>query len=424
MAQHALGTLARAALCSVLVGGVAQAQDPETGGLPAPEKPEYKGPFPDGVPELQSREDVSEPIDRAVNFLVTTQRETGSWGIGAPESTLELGFALETYYSWQLASQGLVCLALASVPETPEIRASLDKAIEFLCTTRMSTRASDWDVDYVWTAVYGFSAIVDLLDDPRLASGPQAQALEKRGKEFLEVLLSHQALSGGWAYYDDPPFDRVPTWATSFTTAVVVPAMVKARDKRGWHIPPRVLERAVTYLQRCAMPGGAYSYDLTPVPRIRGVEHINLIEGSLGRIQVCNWALVEAGDPHITLDVLRDGLELLFKNHAFLDHVRTRPIPHEGFHSNAGYFYFFAHYYAARVINLLPEEEREGWHARLRPHLVKTQWANGGMSDFLKTTYLVNASTSFTILSLNHGLAPQEREPQPDAADGEAGDGR
>ncbi|MFT7679875.1 MAG: hypothetical protein ACI8QC_003880 [Planctomycetota bacterium] len=421
MAQLALARLLQVALISALATGIAQAQEQDGAGLPAPKKADYQGPFPDGVPELLSREDISEPLDRAVNFLVTSQRENGTWGSSGPESTLEMGFALETYYSWQLASQGLVCQALASVPETPEIRASLDKAIEYLCTARMSTRGSDWDVDYVWTAVYGFTAIVDLLDDPRLARGPQAEMLEKRGKEFLEVLLSHQALSGGWAYYDFAPYDRVPTWATSFTTAVVVPAMIKARDRRGWHVPPRVLERAIKYLQRCAMPGGAYSYDLTPTPRISGVEHINLVEGSLGRIQVCNWALVEAGDPHITVDVLRDGLELLFKNHGFLDQVRTRPIPHEGFHSNAGYFYFFAHYYAARVIDLLPEEEREGWHARLRPHLVKTQWANGGMSDFLKTTYLVNASTSFTILSLNQGLAPEERVSLPA---GEASDER
>ena len=67
------------------------------------------------------------------------------------------------------------------------------------------------------------------------------------------------------------------------------------------------------------------------------------------------------------------------------------------------------------MIELLPQEEREIWHARLRPHLVKTQWANGGMSDFLKTTYLVNASTSFTILSLNHGLAPEAPGSLPEA---------
>ena len=76
---------------------------------------------------------------------------------------------------------------------------------------------------------------------------------------------------------------------------------------------------------------------------------------------------------------VRTGLEAFFRHRGFLDHVRTRPIPHEGFHANAGYFYFFGHYYAARVIELLPREEREAYRARLRPHLCKTQWASGAL---------------------------------------------
>jgi len=157
-------------------------------------------------------------------------------------------------------------------------------------------------------------------------------------------------------------------------------------------------------VRRCALPNGAYSYDLTPVARLSGVEHINLVQGSLGRIQVCNWGLARAGVRQITDEVVRDGLQAFMEHHAFLDHVRTRPIPHEGYHANAGYFYYFGHYYAARAIELLPEEEREYWHARLRPHLVKTQWASGGVSDFLDSGYLVTASTSYLILALQEGL--------------------
>ncbi len=81
-----------------------------------------------------------------------------------------------------------------------------------------------------------------------------------------------------------------------------------------------------------------------------------------------------------------------------------RPIPHEGFHANAGYFYFFAHYYASKVIELLPLEEREAWHARLRPHLIKTQRENGSTSDFLDSEYSVNAGTAFLVLALRGGL--------------------
>lgn len=400
-----------------------QGSDAGTGLPPAAPVRAGGGVFPDGVPETLGAERVLEPIERAAGYLLERQKPSGTWGSRAPESTLELGFALETYYSWQLATQGLCCMALASMEETPELRAALDSAIDYLCTTRLSKRKSDWDIDYVWSAVYGFGACVDLLGDPRYSRGERAEALTKRGKEFLALLEANQALSGGWAYYDDPPFDRVPTWATSFTTAAVVPYLVKAQDERGWLLPPRMLDRAVKYLRRCALPNGAYSYSLSPTPRITGVESIDLMEGSLGRTQACNWALAQAGDKHITADVLREGLEALFSKHGFLDHVRTRPIPHEGYHANAGYFYFFAHYYAAHAIELLPEAEREEWHARLRPHLVKTQWRNGGMSDFLDTAYLVNASTSFTILALNMGLAEPDETPAEEEAQAETGKG-
>jgi hypothetical protein len=183
----------------------------------------------------------------------------------------------------------------------------------------------------------------------------------------------------------------------------VLPSL-QAAGEQGVEVPARAIERARRYVERCALPSGAYTYDLDPTPRIGGVEHINLIEGSLGRTQVANWARRSLGDERVTDDVIREGLEALFRHHGFLDHVRLRPIPHEGFHANAGYFYFFAHYYAARAINLLPEDEREIWHGRLRPHLVKTQRGSGASSDFLGSSYTVNAGTSFLVLTLQAGL--------------------
>ena len=215
--------------------------------------------------------------------------------------------------------------------------------------------------------------------------------------------MTNQVPTGGWGYYDDPIFSRRPKWATSFSTALVLPAL-KDAQRLGWLKDPRVLARAIAYVRRCQLPNNAYEYDLRPVPRAPSGEHINNIKGSLGRIQVCNWALHVCDDKSVDLDRIRTGLAPFFGHHRFLDIARMRPIPHEAYYANAGYFYFFGHYYAAQVIERLPESEREAWHARLRPHIVKTQRKDGGFTDYLDQGYMVVADTAFSALALGAGL--------------------
>ena len=392
------------ALTAILLGLLGSPVWAGASGLagPAPQEVEVDR-TPVEVPESLDADAARVVSDRALTYLVDRQNEDGSWGTGALDSTMEFGFSVETFYDWNLAANTLALLALAESPETPERRAALERGVRWLCSTRMPGRGSDWDVDYTWPALYGFVACVWLSDDPRFERGPLRELLAERGAAFLEILLRNQAPDGGWAYYDDPPFSRRPTWATSFCTALVIPALERAGEL-GWGPEPAVLARAVKYVRRCALPNGAYEYDLRPVPRVSAGEGINAVKGSLGRIQVCNWGLATVGEPHATPDRIREGLEAFFDEHRFLDVARMRPIPHEAYYANAGYFYFFAHFYAAQAINLLPAAEREGWHARLRPHLAKTQREDGSTSDFLGTTYMLTASTAYLALSLELGL--------------------
>jgi hypothetical protein len=247
--------------------------------------------------------------------------------------------------------------------------------------------------------------MVALADDSRFQGVEWKDEIRKRGVEFYEILARIQEPLGGWGYYEGPAVSRRPTWSTSFATACVVPSLVRAKEL-GWPIDPKVIELAKNYVAKCALPNGAYEYDIRPIPRAsNGGESIDNVKGSLGRIQVCNWARRRAGDPKVTDETIRAGLANFFEHHKFLDVARLRPIPHEAYYANAAYFYFFGHCYAAMVANELPPDEREAWHAKLRAHIHKTQWADGSQLDFLGASFMRISGTSFAILALQAGLA-------------------
>lgn len=359
------------------------------------------------VPTTLGPEEGRAARERALAWLVASQNEDGSWAHGVLDGLLELGFSIESFYSWQVAAQALSCMALREAPVTPERSAALERGLTWLVETRAPKRGSDWDIDYVWGGLFGFVAATECASDARFQQGAWPGLLAATGQRFLGILVANQVPEGGWGYYDDPIYSQRPKWATSFSTATVLPAL-KRGEELGWVADSKVRERATSYVSRCALPNGAYSYELSVIPWIGG-DSINDVKGSLSRIQACNWALYSVGEKKITVDRLRAGLELFFEHHRFLDVAYMDPVPHEAYYFNSGYFYLFGHYYAAKVIELLPAAEREGWHARLRPHLVKVMRAEGASTDFLASSYMQVAGTAFSVLALGLGLPEPER---------------
>lgn len=352
-------------------------------------------------------EDVRARVNLASKWLLDTQRPDGAWGAGVIDSVQFIGFSVETYYVFQYGANSLAFMALSSVEATPERDAALQRSLQWLLDARMPKRGNDWDVDCSWAALYGFQAMVGASLDARFAAPELAERIRRRGQELYALLEKNQEPLGGWGYYEGPAVSRRPTWSTSFSTSCVIPALVRAKEL-GWAVDEKVLARAVRYVEQCKLPGGAVMYDIRPIPRRPG-ESIDNVKGSLGRMQVANWALRRARSPGVTDDVIRAALEDFFEHHQFLDVARMRPIPHEAYYANAAYFYMFAHCYAAQVINELPEAERAAWHKRLRAHLAKVQWDDGSSIDFPNMSCMRTAGTAFSILAYQAGVPGAKR---------------
>ena len=363
---------------------------------------------PQAAQDTATADDARTSISRAIGFLLSKQNPDGSWGTSTVESLFELTYSNASFYAWKMAGGALCCMALMASEETPERRAGLEKATKWLLEQPLPKRGNQWDIDNTWTYLYGFNALVMAAKDPRFQGEAWKGKVRARALEFYAALEAAQEPKGGWGYYEGPVISHRQTWSTSFATACVVPALVDAKAM-GWPIDAGLVARAASYVQQCRLPSGAYTYDLGPIPRITGGEDINNVKGSLGRIQCGNWALRRSGDKKVTDETLRWGLEQFFENHKFLDAARLMPVPHESWYRNAGYFYYFGHYHAALVINQLPEAEREGWHAKLRRELVKTQWKDGASQDFPGSFYNTTYATSFSILALAAGLPGGER---------------
>lgn len=372
----------------------------ERGATPAPVAPKVDDAAQDAV---LGADDARTSISKGLRFLLSKQNEDGSWGTSTVESLHEIHYSNASFYAWKVAGGALALRAMLAADETPELRAKLERGVRFLLDAERPRRGNHWDVDSNWAVLYVFDLLTALARDPRFGDEPWKSKVVARGKEYATALEDLQDPLGGWGYYEGPVLSRRPTWSTSFATAGVIPALVAARGL-GFPVGAPYVERAVRYVERCRLPNGAYEYDLNPVPRAGVGESINTVKGSLGRMQVCNWALREAGVKRITDDEIRAGLTAFFADHRFLDVARMKPIPHEAYYANAGYFYFYGHYHAARAIECLPAAERESWHARLRPHLVKAQGEDGSSVDFPGSFYVYTASTAFSVLGLQLGV--------------------
>jgi hypothetical protein len=348
---------------------------------------------------------IAAAIERGTAFLLTDQNDDGSWGSWR-EPQHEFWSNKYSHEAWILATTGLVVMTLLEQPQNEAALAAADRGVDYMLKQEASKRPSDWDVDNTWGYVYALDALTTALADGRYRGTPREEAMRGKVKEAIASLRDYQTPTGGWGYYDFETLAQRPSWATSFETAAALVGLAQAKDL-GFELPEGMLELAVKGLTRARLANGAYAYSMDPIPTY-ALEWIDNVKGSLSRIQAGNYALLRAGSTAVSREDVLTGLDQFFEHHRFLDVARKKPVPHETYYYNSGYFYYFGHFYAARLLDRLDPAERARYATRLAREVVKTQEENGSMWDFSFNTYGRPYGTAFGVMTLVRTL-PESR---------------
>ena len=358
---------------------------------------------------------VQAAIERGIEFLLRDQNKDGSWG--GPQDSIttwsgEVWPNPETHRAWKVATTGLCCAALFEVGRTDGTAAAADRAVQYLVDNADVKRPNEWDTMNNWAYIYGLQGLAVAYGNARLSQSPLRGEIAQAVPRYLDNLARFQSINGGWGYLEfDEPRTRRPQWATSFMTAAAVVAMEEAK-RRGFDVDQPVLDRAVRVIHHCRLPNGGYTYHVRTVPNLEP-EYIDQVKGSLSRIEVCQAALLSVGE-EVPLDDRKTGLDHFFREHKFLDIAMHKPVPHEAYYYNSGYFYLFGHYYAALVIEQLPVAERAVYWPKLQGEIMKTQQKDGSMWDYDMHRYDRPYGVAFGLMALGRSVtdgAPRSSEP-------------
>ena len=337
----------------------------------------------------------ADSIHRGVDFLVKTQQPDGSWGTGLETRGYEVYHMVPgTHHGMRAATTALCVMALREAGETT----AHAKGVQYLVEHGQARRDHGALLYNIWAHKYALQALAKELQLPPERHVQPAEKMRKAAEWHLDRLVRYEVFLGGWNYYDFNSATRRPSMeATSFGTAAGLIALWEAK-RAGLNVPDRLVERGQQRLEEMRLPNGAYLYsgDMRFVPR----HPANFVRGSVGRTQSCNDALWLWNSKKVGESEVREGLDMFFKEHIFIEMGRQRQYPHEAWYMTAPYYYYFGHYYAARVMERLGPAAREKYGAQLAETIVPHQEPDGSWWDYAMWDYHKPYGTAYSIMVL------------------------
>ena len=330
-----------------------------------------------------------EAIAKGVAFLIQSQNPDGSWGTGLETRGTEVySMVPGSHDAFRIGTTALCVMALREAGE----KKAHAKGVEFLVSCQEARRDDATLLYNTWAHLYALQALVE-----ELQSGPNPR-VEAAAKKSLQSLTRYATYIGGWNYYDFQGHTQAPSMGpTSFGTAAGLVALYEAKQA-GIELPPRLVESSLRRLEEMRLPNGFYLYgsDYKYHPR----QPANTERGAVGRTQPSNYALWLWKSPVATEARIRAGLDAFESDHAFLEMGRKHPTPHISWYQTSGYYYYFDHYYASRLLEAMPTAERAKYARQIASGVLPHQEPDGSWWDFAMWDYHKPYGTAFAVMTL------------------------
>lgn len=338
--------------------------------------------------------DIDEAIRDGVAYLVKSQNPDGSWGTGTETRGFEVySMVPGTHHALQIATTALCVMALREAGET----AAHDRGVEYLISNGDSRRDKPDLIYNIWAHIYALQALSQEIQVLKQAGLP-AERLESAARWQLDRLIRYETYVGGWNYYDFEVGTQVPAMEpTSFGTAAGLVALHEAR-KAGIEVPQGLIDRALRRLAEMRLGNGAFLYsgDSKYIPRMPA----NQPRGSVGRTQSCNYALLLWQARGTTRPTVIEGLDFFTNERQWMGFGRKRPMPHESWYQTAAYYYYFGHYYTARLIELLGEDDRAKYREMVAAGVLPYQEPDGSWWDYAMWDFHKPYGTAYAVMTL------------------------
>ncbi|MGD0461936.1 MAG: hypothetical protein ABSB74_05570 [Tepidisphaeraceae bacterium] len=349
-------------------------------------------PAPSASPAPQTQT-YARPIDRAiadgVAFLESSQNPNGSWGTGTVTHGNEVEVSVPgSHDAFRVAVTSLCVIALREAGE----HEAHDRGVEFLLS-HPDVRRGDAELIYnIWAHAYIVQALAiesATNNDPRIREAISFH---------LDRMARYETYTGGWNYYDFDAGAQQPAGGpTSFGTAAGLVALYDARHA-GYEISGDMVKRGLRRLAEMRLPNDAVLYDTDT--KYMPLLPANMLRGSIGRAVATDFAMLLWGSPKVDPSACRKALDNFFREHAALEMGRKTPMPHTSWYQTSGYYYYFDHYYAACLIELLGPDAKRQYAPQLMDVILPHQEPDGSWWDYPMWDYHKPYGTAFAIMSL------------------------